>query len=309
VRAVTELPLTAIRQAIAEAMYPFSASEIGDICDGMGMPPTDYDPMSSKKMYVRKRLAALQEAELIEMARKVAREVGDNELLRLIEPPGFLGVDGELKNLIFAAHGPKMRIVLRDAISNRIEIVNGADHCLVYDRPLGADGLTWGALVQWWTETHSKSAVNLFQRLSATIGSPAEQTLWGVYCKRYRSADALQTPALIPQVYLHYDPYTLRELTRAGEGQALARQRMDFLLLLPDRSRIVIEVDGKQHYAEGNTASPRLYAATMAEDRRLRLAGYEIYRFGGYDLMPDDPAAPRRVDEFFDELFARHQIT
>ena len=27
----------------------------------------------------------------------------------------------------------------------------------------------------------------------------------------------------------------------------------------------------------------------VAEDRRLRLAGYEVYRWGGAELMPDDP--------------------
>src|SRR5690606_24500522 len=35
-------------------------------------------------------------------------------------------------------------------------------------------------------------------------------------------------PALIPQVYLHYDPYTLAQLGGVGR---LPRQRMDFLLL------------------------------------------------------------------------------
>ncbi|MEV8248429.1 transposase family protein [Streptomyces rochei] len=78
---------------------------------------------------------------------------------------------------------------------------------------------------------------------------------------------------------------------RAG---ALYRQRMDFLLLAPDRSRIVIEVDGVQHYGRPNppdeqgrithTAVPRLYAEMVTEDRRLRLAGYEIYRFCGWEL-------------------------
>lgn len=45
----------------------------------------------------------------------------------------------------------------------------------------------------------------------------------------------------------------------------------------------------------------------VAEDRKLRLAGYEVYRFGGAELHPDDPAAPARVQWFFDELLDRHQ--
>ncbi|MFB7998787.1 hypothetical protein ACFC4G_38910 [Streptomyces sp. NPDC056002] len=65
-------------------------------------------------------------------------------------------------------------------------------------------------------------------------------------------------------------------------------------LLAPDHSRIVIEVDGVQHYGRPNrpdekgrithTAVPRLYAEMVAEDRRLRLAGYEIYRFSDWEL-------------------------
>lgn len=113
-------------------------------------------------------------------------------------------------------------------------------------------------------------------------------------------------PALIPQVYLHYDPYTLREIASARAGQVLPRQRMDFLMLFPDNVRVVIEIDGKQHYAEGHTASPGRYAAMVAEDRNLRLAGYEIYRFGGAELQPDDPQAPERINDFFDRLTARH---
>ena len=53
------------------------------------------------------------------------------------------------------------------------------------------------------------------------------------------------------------------------------RERMDFLLLLPRGVRIVLEVDGKQHYAEGDTASPKLYSEMVSEDRKLRLRGYE----------------------------------
>jgi hypothetical protein len=48
---------------------------------------------------------------------------------------------------------------------------------------------------------------------------------------------------------------------------------------------VVLEVDGKQHYANGDTASPALYSQMVSEDRRLRLAGYEVYRFGETELI------------------------
>jgi very-short-patch-repair endonuclease len=87
------------------------------------------------------------------------------------------------------------------------------------------------------------------------------------------------------------------------------RERMDFLLLLPRGVRIVLEVDGQQHYAEGTNrgapASPRLYSEMVAEDRRLRLRGYEVYRFGGYELGA--ASSDDMLREFFDELLALHQ--
>lgn len=61
---------------------------------------------------------------------------------------------------------------------------------------------------------------------------------------------------------------------------------MDFLLLLPHGVRVVIEVDGKHHYAKGNgMADVHRYAQTMAADRDLKLAGYEVYRFGAAELQ------------------------
>jgi hypothetical protein len=61
---------------------------------------------------------------------------------------------------------------------------------------------------------------------------------------------------------------------------------MDFLPLLPNRSRIVIECDGVQHCADDDgRASPHRYADVVAEDRVLRLRGYEVYRFGGAELL------------------------
>lgn len=77
-------------------------------------------------------------------------------------------------------------------------------------------------------------------------------------------------PALIPQVYLHYDPYTHAQRRTPGP---LPRQRMDFLMLLRGRRRLVIECDGVQHYADDEVlpnkrryANPGRYAATMVED-------------------------------------------
>jgi very-short-patch-repair endonuclease len=307
------LNLAELREAIAETVATqVSADDVPHACDVLCMPtgPEGGNPWSGKRRYVRNRLLALTEEELVETVRNTARQYGDPGLMRKVGPAGVLGVDGEMKNLIFAANGPKPRIILRDAINNVIEIVEHADKCLVYDQPLDATGLSWGTLTAWWAQATdavagADPARALFARLRQSLDSEAEKVFFNAYGALYGATEGSELPALLPQVYLHYDPYTLREL-KGRVGQPLKRQRMDFLLLLPDRSRVVIEVDGKQHYAEDDVASPRRYAEMVAEDRRLRLAGYEVYRFGGAELHPQDPAAPQRARSFIDALLQRH---
>lgn len=171
-------------------------------------------------------------------------------------------------------------------MNNDVDIVRNADNCLVYSDALPPRGLTWRQLVRWWSKDHQPDADEktaddgLYRRLYRSLDSVPEQLVLRTYCARYAEPDGFELPALIPQVYLHYDPYTRRSGKQSG---ALYRQRMDFLLLAPDRSRIVLEVDGVQHYGRKNppdergrvtyTAVPQLYSEMVAEDRRLRLAG------------------------------------
>jgi len=220
-----------------------------------------------------------------------------------------LGVEQKVKNLIFAADGPKPEIVLRDSLNNDIQIVEHAENCLVYSLPIPDTGLCWSDLVVWWSNLigTESSAIeterSLYRRLSKSLGSEPEKLLFATYFERFRSELRDSLPALIPQVYLHYDPYTIRQLQ--GERR-LTRQRMDFLVLFSNHERIVIEVDGKQHYSEGNVASPEKYAEMVAADRELRLAGYEIYRFGGYELQGE--GGKELVDRFFRSLLRRHGV-
>lgn len=220
------------------------------------------------------------------------------------------GVQGSVKNLIFAANGPKPELVLIDSVSNDIRIVQNAEYCLVYDKPILERGLLWADLVEWWCEQYhldnlerKAQELRLYQRLAASLASQPERMLFRTYFNQFRYNLDGNLPALIPQVYLHYDPKTINQLQT---GQRLVRQRMDFLLLFSNHDRIVIEVDGQQHYAENNMAKPALYATMVAEDRRLRLSGYEIYRFGGYELYGDQ--GKQVVIDFFNALFQRHSV-
>jgi very-short-patch-repair endonuclease len=68
----------------------------------------------------------------------------------------------------------------------------------------------------------------------------------------------------------------------------------------------VIEVDGKQHYSDGEISSPSRYAEMVHADRELRLLGYEVYRFGGAELAGE--TGESLVREFFVRLFRKHGI-
>jgi hypothetical protein len=238
-----------------------------------------------------------------------------------------LHVPGTMKNLIFASIGEKPELVFIDAINNDVQIVKNADKILIYDRPLPPSGqLLWKDLVAWWQvrdglEDEKLASSSLYRWLALSVratNSPGEFALFRKYYERFGKQLGDKLPALVPQVYLHYDPYTKRE---RGDEEFLARQRMDFLLMLENRVRIVIEVDGRQHYAAEDAksgvfvADPTAYAKTCLEDRRLRLLGYEVYRFGGSEFVDTNPktssVGPRSEEaalDFFERLLKKYAV-
>ena len=110
-------------------------------------------------------------------------------------------------------------------------------------------------------------------------------------------------PALIPQVYLHFDPAIVKQLRHRAP---LPRQRMDFLMLLQNNQRVIIEVDGAHHFSRDGKPSLPAYAEMVAADRDLRLDGYEIYRFGANELVGD--SAPEVIARFFERLLKLHKV-
>lgn len=119
------------------SLASFSAS------DGAGIGPNNV----SRESGLRGRLGGSDPnaAEVSDLARAIAEQYDDPALLVPLSSAGLRGVDGALKNLIFAAHGPQPRTVLRDAISNVIELVENTDTLTVYDRrfTVGLCGASW----------------------------------------------------------------------------------------------------------------------------------------------------------------------
>lgn len=147
------------------------------------------------------------------------------------------GVRASPKNLIFASQiKPDLRF--RDAINNDVETVTNTEKVLIYDRPIGAEGLCWKALQDWWSDRESVTGEvakrTLYKRLLESLpdNSPPQRTFFESYFRHFQQAIP-SLPALLPEVWLHWDPKTAKE--RGTE--ALLRFRMDFLMLLPNSVR------------------------------------------------------------------------
>jgi len=236
------------------------------------------------------------------------RETGEDGGYPLFQFHVFASPSGRAKNIIFASTvKPDLRF--SDAINNDIEIVTNADRVLIYDRPIGSAGITWNDLQSWWAAqqdipNNAVAKKSLFLRLKSCLpsNSPPQSTLFQSYFSTFREMIP-ELPALLPEVWLHWDPKTVKE----RGVQALLRFRMDFLLLLPGGRRVVLEVDGKTHYAEtSGKASPKKYAKMVSGDRDLRLAGYDVYHFGALELM--DEAGAKRTEDFFRRLFRKYGV-
>ena len=246
--------------------------------------------------------------------------IGDKDFYECISTR--VGVQGQVKNIIFAAKY-KPEIAFDDALNNDIRITRNENQCLIYNRSIPSSGVMWNDLVEWYAVENNLTdgqnpEVAFITRLCDCLdtsfkanGAKAGPETWMLQAYyNLKKELGIDLPALIPQVYLYYDPQTLKQ-----RGYKLfEHQKMDFLMIFSHKDRIVIEIDGKQHYAEGATASPKLYSEMVRAHREMSLLGYDVYRFGGYEFMgadADETVKNKVLDnikQFFVRLFCKYGI-
>lgn len=244
--------------------------------------------------------------------------IGDKNFYQCVSTR--IGVQGAVKNIIFAAKY-KPEIVFDDALNNDIRITKNASQCLIYNRAIPQSGLMWSELVAWYSAESGiteNQEVALIKRLcdcldvsfkaSGQKSGPETWMLQAYY--ELKKELRIDLPALLPQVYLYYDPLTQRE-----RGYKLfEHQKMDFLMIFSHRDRVVIEIDGKQHYAVEDKAPPKLYSDMVKAHREMSLFGYDVYRFGGYEFFGADSDEVRKkavldnLKQFFIRLFRKYGI-
>ena len=244
--------------------------------------------------------------------------IGDKVFFKAVSTR--VGVSGSVKNIIFAAKY-KPEIVFDDALNNDIRITRNEDQCLIYNKPIPTNGVMWNELVSWYSEQYGISVepekqfiLRLCDCLDTSFKSQGASTgpeTWMLQAYYDLKKElGMDLPALIPQVYLYYDPQTQRE-----RGYKLfEHQKMDFLIIFSHRDRVVIEIDGKQHYSNGDKASPKLYSEMMKAHREMSLYGYDVYRFGGYEFMGADRNKDieklllNNLKGFFKRLFKKYGV-
>ena len=220
-----------------------------------------------------------------------------------------------IKNIIFAAKF-KPDIVLDDALANDIKVVN-ANGALIYDQGIPSDGISWKMLAEWYKlleiDNTEKQLVNVFYDC---LDSEPERIFYKAYISYLRKYNK-NIPALLPHVYMYYDPKTKSQ----RDWQIFEHQKMDFMMIISPSQRIVFEIDGSQHYAEDDIvpgtqykhyASPARYAEMMKAHREMSLAGYDVYRFGGKELWINGSTTEEMIIDnisiFFDKLFNKYFV-
>jgi hypothetical protein len=217
------------------------------------------------------------------------------------------GLKDKVKNIVFAAIGPKPEIAVSD--TGNIEIAGSEENCLTYNFAIPVDkGLPWLSLVDWWADknppvnTIEKNQNDLYLRLYKSIETDAGKILFKTYYKKFKYlGDRL--PALLPRVYFHNVPGMINELNR---GKKLENYRIDFLMILPEHKNVVIQVDSKQHYADYDKFSPKKYAEILSAERKLKLNNYEVFRFSAFEFNSKNEE--NAIEDFFTKLFEKYSV-
>jgi hypothetical protein len=121
-----------------------------------------------------------------------------------------------------------------------------------HDPPGGVHGAGATILSNSEPRRHETRFLRLQEEMSAKCTAAGDPRRVSAGFKTF-GAGVHGLPALLPEVWLHWDPKTINQ----RGALAFPNHRMDFLMLLPGGRRFVFEIDGKQHYAVGERAEPR----------------------------------------------------
>ena len=303
----SRLTISLVADTCAKILYVRSAYDIAQWCDRLGMGPSNKEPFNSKPAYVRDRVLNTPSSDLQTVVGNILREFQSHADGNGKEPPTedwlrawealreAAGID-EIQTIVFASRG-KPDLVLHDVPNSQLADTKGI--ALIWRTLITEKGLTVADMLRWWRSNH-RTGDSIYRRFSECCQNNDERSVLDHYYRTVVKMDEnSELPALLPQVWLSYDPLTREQ--RYGKP-ALERQRLDFLMYLPGRRKVIIEVDGIYHISKGDgQACLETYSKGLAADRGLMAKGYTIYRFGVNEIQQD---ASDVLGQFFHDILS-----
>lgn len=137
-----------------------------------------------------------------------------------------------------------------------------------------------------------------FQKLTDAFfqltDTEAEKIFFSNYVADCKANDLLDTPALIPQVWVNWLHYDSKDLTRAERARK-EPFRVDFVIKDENVSEdlAVVEIDGSSHFS-----SMDVYTQHVRKDRWLRSQGWKVYRITNQEIEECED-----FTHFFYEIF------
>lgn len=306
------LNLSAGKELIAELLRgKYTADLIEIICDTIGLgPKNDIDNASdSKRKYVLKRLMPLKERELKKVTNDLREHgyIDDNEYTNIICTIDGVENSKSISQIVFAASAKKPDINF-DLFTNLLDVEERPEEYLVYKEEIPINkGLTYHELERWWNENYFGDLwCTLDDRLMADM-SNSQKMFYISYYRTFKNKLEKNLPALLPETYVKYDNKTIKQRL----GSKVTFQRMDFGLILPHNRKILIELDGKQHYSKqdinGNwVVDPEIYALERKLDRDMKFQGYEVIRVGNEELRQE--GVDNVVKDLFEKMYTFYEV-
>lgn len=196
--------------------------------------------------------------------------------------------------IIFAAiQKPKGNI---DTINGFYNIYINDKNCYIYDK--GKNINDFGVKkedIEEWCKEKGIPKDEFYKKIRNSIPTKAKEQIkfYDYYMEKIYNRDSKKNFFLFPEVYVNLN-------INNGDGEP---QRADFMLVLPNKEKIIIEIDGIGHYADEYQqkwyASEKKYAKDREFDRNMIFKGYKVVRFSNYEIRDDI----RIVEKFFEELF------
>ncbi|WP_412026729.1 hypothetical protein [Deinococcus yunweiensis] len=255
-----------------------------------------------KSKYTKSKLHATSDEVLLEIAKRaLSRFSGTQKATEQFESLRILVSPASLSTLFFAGHG-KPDVIFTDFTRGKYT-VRDAKGCLVVSLP-DDQTVTWQ---QVWDQQKRRftSHNGLYEYLINAIPekSPQAREMFEIYCYSTLLLGKMTTPAILPELNLHYDTLTLKQ---RGGLKALESQRCDFYMRVGSKE-ILLEVDGIGHYVVANGVDKREgYGEQCRWDRERTLLGYEIYRFGTAEF--DGRDKEDRIKGFFNLLAEKYNF-